>query len=232
MSVSYISIDLQSDLSQPHVIPRGYAMQGDAGFRVMHVGARGGSSTFEPPAGFRIEVRYTKPDGTGGIYDTLPDGSPVLIEQLLGVYALGTVPQMFTVPGPVKVSVAFIHEEKVIATFPSVIEVIPCPGINVKSENYENLSPYLKKTGWAPGKVLGTDETGKVVEVDAGGGVSGTTVTAVAVTENADGSVTMVNTLSDGSTETIVVTADAEGNPNGLTVNGTAIPLTWTEVTA
>lgn len=58
------------------------------------------------------------------------------------------------------------------------------------------------------------------------------TVSSVAVTENADGSVTMVNTLSDGSTETIVVTADAEGNPNGLTVNGTAIPLSWTEVTA
>ena len=57
------------------------------------------------------------------------------------------------------------------------------------------------------------------------------TVTAVSVTENADRSVTMVNTLSDGSTETIVVTADADGNPNGLTVNGTAIPLTWTEVT-
>ena len=64
-----------------------------------------------------------------------------------------------------------------------------------------------------------------------GGGGSNVTVTAVSVTENADGSVTMVNTLSDGSTETIVVTADAAGNPNGLTVNGTAIPLTWTEVT-
>jgi hypothetical protein len=77
------------------------------------------------------------------------------------------------------------------------------------------------------------------VELDVGGGATVDevldaipTVTDVAVTENADGSVTMVNTLSDGSTETIVVTADANGNPNGLTVNGTAIPVTWTEVTA
>ena len=55
------------------------------------------------------------------------------------------------------------------------------------------------------------------------------TVTGVAVTENADGSVTMVNSLSDGSTETIFITADAEGNPWGLSVNGIPIPLTWTE---
>jgi hypothetical protein len=61
---------------------------------------------------------------------------------------------------------------------------------------------------------------------------SGVTVTDVSVTENADGSVTMVNTLSDGSAETIVVTADENGNPNGLTVNGTAIPVTWNEVLA
>lgn len=74
------------------------------------------------------------------------------------------------------------------------------------------------------------DENGNVT-IDVGDG-SAVTVTAVAVTENADGSVTMVNTLSDGSAETIVITADANGNPNGLTVNGTAIPVTWTEVTA
>ncbi len=58
------------------------------------------------------------------------------------------------------------------------------------------------------------------------------TVTDVTVTENADGSVTMVNTLSDGSTETIVVTADADGNPNSMTVNGAVIPVTWNEVSA
>lgn len=58
------------------------------------------------------------------------------------------------------------------------------------------------------------------------------TVTDVTVTEAEDGSVTMVSTLSDGSTETIVISADENGNPNGLTVNGTAIPLTWTEVSA
>lgn len=58
------------------------------------------------------------------------------------------------------------------------------------------------------------------------------TVSQTAVTEEADGSVMMVNTLSDGSLETVVITADAEGNPSGLMVNGAVIPLTWNGVTA
>lgn len=50
-------------------------------------------------------------------------------------------------------------------------------------------------------------------------------ITAIAVTEAADGSVTITNTLEDGTTETITITADSNGNP--ASVNG--IPITWTE---
>ena len=62
-----------------------------------------------------------------------------------------------------------------------------------------------------------------------GGGTDGATVSSISITESVDGSVTMVNTLSDGSTETIVIPADTEGNPSGLTYNGVAIPLTYTK---
>ena len=55
------------------------------------------------------------------------------------------------------------------------------------------------------------------------------TVAGVAITEGADGSVTMVNTLESGATETIIVSADAEGNPNGLSYNGVAIPFSYTK---
>ena len=54
----------------------------------------------------------------------------------------------------------------------------------------------------------------------------------IAVTEAADGSVTMVNTLVGGGTETLVISPDANGNPSKLTYNGTEIPITWTEATA
>lgn len=57
--------------------------------------------------------------------------------------------------------------------------------------------------------------------------LEGGTVSAIAITESADGTVTMVNTLSSGETETIVIGADANGNPNKLTVNGKEIPIDW-----
>lgn len=54
-------------------------------------------------------------------------------------------------------------------------------------------------------------------------------ITAIAVTESADGTVTMVNTLEDGGTETLVISPDANGNPSKLTYNDTEIPITWTD---
>lgn len=57
-------------------------------------------------------------------------------------------------------------------------------------------------------------------------------IASISVTTAADGSVTMVNTLSGGGTETLAISADANGNPNKLTYNGTEIPITWNEVTA
>ena len=56
-------------------------------------------------------------------------------------------------------------------------------------------------------------------------------VTNISVTESADGTVTMVNTLADGGTETLVISPDASGNPSKLTYNGAEIPITWNEVT-
>ncbi len=51
-------------------------------------------------------------------------------------------------------------------------------------------------------------------------------VSAISVTQSADGTITMVNTLP-GETETIVITPDAEGNPSKLTYNGKEIPIEW-----
>jgi hypothetical protein len=56
--------------------------------------------------------------------------------------------------------------------------------------------------------------------------VDNSKIEAISITEAADGVVTMVNTLDEG-TETIVVSADANGNPNKLTYNGKEIPIEW-----
>lgn len=73
------------------------------------------------------------------------------------------------------------------------------------------------------------DELNARVEVLEESGATGDTekVTAISVTEAEDGTVTMVNTLESGSTETIIVTPDESGNPSVMTYNGTEIPITW-----
>lgn len=161
-----IPIEIYADLQYPAPPDRHHAMQGDKGFREIRLYPTAGGLPWEPPAGYRLEVRYTKTDGTGGAYDTLPDGSSALMSAQDGCYTVGTVPQMFTAPGLVRVSVVFISGEDAIATFPAYVEVTRCPGVDARSENYENLSPYVRKSGWSGGKLLGTDENGTVVEKD------------------------------------------------------------------
>lgn len=86
------------------------------------------------------------------------------------------------------------------------------------------ITPHIGENGnW----YIGDTDTGVAAD-----GSNSATVTAVSVTESADGTVTMVNTLSNGETETMVITPDGDGNPSMLTYNGTEIPITWNEVTA
>lgn len=75
---------------------------------------------------------------------------------------------------------------------------------------------------WADGSV-----TRNEVAV-GGGGTDGKTFSNIKVTEHADGSVTMYNTFTDGTDETIAIGA---GDTPGISYNGVAIPTEWvTEV--
>jgi len=86
------------------------------------------------------------------------------------------------------------------------------------------ITPHIGENGnW----YIGDTDTGIAAD-----GSTKPTIASIAVTESADGSVTMVNTLEGGGTETLVISADANGNPSKLTYNGTEIPITWTEATA
>lgn len=70
-----------------------------------------------------------------------------------------------------------------------------------------------------------TDAEKAALVEDVAEAVTPTAITAISVTEASNGNVTITNTLEGGATETITITADANGNPK--TVNG--IPITWTE---
>ena len=85
------------------------------------------------------------------------------------------------------------------------------------------VTPHIGENGnW----YIGDTDTGVAAD-----GSTKPTIKDIAVTESADGTVTMVNTLEGGGTETLVISPDANGNPSKLTYNGTEIPITWNEVT-
>ena len=71
---------------------------------------------------------------------------------------------------------------------------------------------------WADGSV-----TREVFSL--GGSGTSKTFKDIEITENADGSVTMVNTFTDGSSETIVLAAGEK--PASATYNGVEIPIKW-----
>ena len=57
--------------------------------------------------------------------------------------------------------------------------------------------------------------------------VDNSKIEAISIAEATNGTVTMVNTLDNGEMEIIVIGADANGNPDKLTVNGKEIPISW-----
>lgn len=125
------------------------------------------------PDGTTAIVRYKKPDGTGGNYDTLPDGSTAY--QINGnVLTVALAPQVCTVPGKVQLSVGLIHGNAEINTFSVNIIVQPNPGSTYQSEDYIKLSGSVPNSGWTPNMYLGTDASGNVVAKEGTSGGGGT----------------------------------------------------------
>lgn len=90
----------------------------------------------------------------------------------------------------------------------------------------EHIFGYTNNSGWHTA-ICRSDEW-EIYDHDFEG--TNLDITSIAITESAD-SVTITNTLWDGSTEKIVVTKSASGNPAGISYNdGTTIPIDWTEV--
>lgn len=86
-------------------------------------------------------IRYKKPDGTGGNYDLLPDGTEAY--RIDGnVLTVALAPQVCTAPGLVLLAVGLYHGAAEINTFSVNIAVHPNPGIDVISEDYSNLDLY------------------------------------------------------------------------------------------
>lgn len=128
--------NLKIDLLKPGVKPMVNAMQADENSRVLEIALSANGSEWEIPDGVSFSMAYKKPDGTKGLYDTLPDGSSA--SSVDGnVVSIRLAPQMLTVPGIVTASVVISAGDQRISTFPIIVNVIQNPAVGaVGSEDY------------------------------------------------------------------------------------------------
>lgn len=127
---------IKIDLLKPGVRPVVNVMQSDVNSRVIEIALYANSVAWEIPDGASFSVAYKKPDGTSGLYDTLPDGTSASFAKG-NVLSIRLAPQMLTVPGDVASSVAIFSSDQKISTFPVVVNVVQNPAAGAtESEDY------------------------------------------------------------------------------------------------
>ena len=90
---------LSLNVSSASVPPTLHMTQGDSNSRSIVAALFSGASPFNIPAGTSVMVRFGKPDGTGGLYDTTESGAPVVFSG--NTVTAPVAAQMLTVPGVV-----------------------------------------------------------------------------------------------------------------------------------
>lgn len=152
-----------------NVTQRVDVMQDDKYSRCLEIPLRANGDDVELPEDVRAVIRYQKPDGTGGNYDTLPDGTSAYT--ISGnVITVALAPQICTVPGIVQLVVCLMQGNAEINTFVILVNVHRNPGIDAESQDYTNMRAYVKSYGWPPDKTLRTDADGNVVADDVTSG--------------------------------------------------------------
>lgn len=115
---------LRVDLLDPGAPQIIHAVQDDSNSRKIAFSIYAGGAQWAVPDGTLVTVRYKKPDGTAGFYDTLPDGSTPAATIDGNVVTVALVPQAFTVRGNVPVQIKLYDSTGAsIATFAVVMHV-------------------------------------------------------------------------------------------------------------
>lgn len=119
------------------------AVQGESNARVIQLSIFCNGSAFDV-SGSVCSLAFSKPDGTSGWYDTMPDGSSAY-ETSGNVVSVKIAPQVLAVHGEVKAVIRIETSESTdrTTTFPFIINVAEDPAINSpKSENYYKVQTW------------------------------------------------------------------------------------------
>lgn len=132
------------NLSADAIPGRLHMVQGDANSRTIVATLWDGAQLYSIPAGAAIMVRFRKPDGTGGLYDTTESGNQVSYAGSIVTAPVAT--QMLAVAGDVFAEIDIFGSSsgaaaERLATFRFVVEVAPCvlPDAEIISSDYYNI---------------------------------------------------------------------------------------------
>lgn len=133
-----VTHDIDMDLLRPGVRPLVCGVQGERCSRVLCFHLTRGGTAFSLPEGAAAAVRFRKADGTGGIYDALPDGTAACVISANTV-SVTLAPQVLTCAGPAVVQLELYLGEQVLSSFSVclLVEADPSAGAD-PSEDYYN----------------------------------------------------------------------------------------------
>lgn len=139
-----ITTSVYSDLQTPGFPPIINAVQGEQYSRRIKLALYSAGVAWTVPAGVYVAMRYKKPDGTRGYYDTMPDGTQAWSaeENVVNIYV---APQMLTVAGVVLAQVEIIQNDSILATFPLRLRVAENLATPLQtSEDYVNWLQWME----------------------------------------------------------------------------------------
>lgn len=166
-----ITNKVNMDLKRPSWMAAIDAVQDDRYCRNLELSLFSGGEVWTIPEDISAVIRYCKPDGVGGEYDTLPDGTTAW-SAADNILTVALAPQVLTVPGIVSLSVILIRGNVRLSTFTVLINVHPA--VNAQIAESE---PYVQICGFLPApesgrigqyfRVASVDENGHVTAVEA-----------------------------------------------------------------
>lgn len=118
------------------------AVQGDSGRGVV-IHCMSGENPWQIPEDATILLHYGCEDGTGGVYDTLPNGQTAYCveDNVITVYF---APQVCAVGGVTKLQITIISEGTQLTTFGMEIRVEPKAEAGLTAGDYTNLALWLE----------------------------------------------------------------------------------------
>ena len=132
------------NLSADAIPGRLHMVQGDSNSRTIVATLWDGAQLYSIPAGAAVMVRFRKPDGTGGLYDTSESGQKVSYTGSIVTAPVAT--QMLAVAGDVFAEIDIFGSSsgaaaERLATFRFIVEVAPCvlPDAQIISSDYYNI---------------------------------------------------------------------------------------------